>query len=172
MSPTSGGAWTESVIYSFTGGQQDQRHPVAAVLLDPTGNVFGTASGGFATQAGTAFMLAPNADGSWTYTTLYAFGKKAGDAANPQSGMAQDAAGNLYGTTAGGGFYGSGAVYELARGANGKWGERVLASLITSSGLNLAYTPPAVTIGRGHILYGVTSTGGSMNRGEIFQIVP
>lgn len=62
------------------------------------------------------FKLVPNGDGTYTQSTLYSFaGGNAGpilDGANPSGALIMDGAGNLYGTTAGGGF-GSGTVFEI-----------------------------------------------------------
>jgi len=169
LSSGSGGAWTESVVYNFTGGR-DQGNAVAAVWLDSAGDVFGTTPHQVGNNYGTAFMLTPNADGSWSYKTLHAFGTITGDAVSPESGLTADGTGHLFGTTSGGGTYNKGAVYELSRGANGKWAEKVLVSL--DSFESLPSTPPAVTLGRGHILYGVISSGGSSGYGVVFAVTP
>jgi uncharacterized repeat protein (TIGR03803 family) len=167
--PASGGGWNESVLYSFTGGD-DEGNPVAALWLDAAGNIYGTTPGAVSLHFGTVFSLTQNSGGSWTYRTLHHFGKKTGDGSSPESGLTPDAAGNLFGTTALGGTYNKGSVYELTRTASGNWEEKVLVSLVIPE--FLTSTPPPVTIGRGHILYGVTSNGGSAGFGVVFEVVP
>ena len=50
------------------------------------------------------------------------------DGGNPQAGLIFDAAGNLYGTTFGGGAYNLGTLFELTPAGGGNWTESVLHS--------------------------------------------
>src|SRR5208282_5611887 len=50
------------------------------------------------------------------------------DGSGPAGSLVLDAAGNLYGTTAAGGAYGSGTVFQIAPGAGDTWTETVLYS--------------------------------------------
>ncbi len=68
------------------------------------------------------FELTPTAGGGWTETVLHSFGNGA-DGVDPEAGLIFDAAGNLYGTTAGGGTYSGGTVFELTPTAGGGWTE-------------------------------------------------
>jgi uncharacterized repeat protein (TIGR03803 family) len=99
----------EKVLYSFA-GQGDGASPVAGLLRDAAGNLYGTtASGGKSgcgggLGCGTVFKL--GADG--THTVLYAFAGGS-DGAGPGYGkLTVDREGNLYGTTANGGGTGCG----------------------------------------------------------------
>jgi uncharacterized repeat protein (TIGR03803 family) len=84
---------TESVLYSFKGGN-DGNKPQAGLIEDASGNLYGTTYfGGPSCGCGTVFRLAP--DG--TETVLYAF-RDGNDGENPQAGLIEDGAGNLYGT--------------------------------------------------------------------------
>jgi hypothetical protein len=117
-------AWTEKVLYSFTGGS-DGATPLAPLLLDHGGAIFGSASaGGSVIQAGTIFRLSPPARGqsAWAETTLWQF--SGGDGFQPTSTLAADGFGTLYGTTAFGGaggphctvtgpYAGCGVVFSL-----------------------------------------------------------
>lgn len=100
-----GGA--ETLLHVFTGGS-DGSQPVAGLIADDSGNLYGTTSAGGAHGFGTVFRLAP--DG--TETVLHAF-KGGGDGANPAAGLIADKRGNLYGTTYGGGTKGLGTVFRL-----------------------------------------------------------
>lgn len=61
-------------------------------------------------------------------TVLYTFGTVTGDAANSMAGVIRDSAGNLYGTTNGGGVLSQGTVFELSPVIGGGWTETILHS--------------------------------------------
>ncbi len=67
----SGSTWTESVLYSFTGGA-DGSLPAGGVTLDPAGNVYGVSLEGGGAGHGTIYELS-QANGSWTETVLHSF---------------------------------------------------------------------------------------------------
>src|SRR5579863_4531458 len=108
-----------TVLYAFKGGS-DGAHPYAGLIEDAAGNLYGTTDDGGGTgcenSCGTVFKLAP--DGA--ETLLYSFADPS-DGESP-SGLTQDPAGNLYGTTrfGGGGTschgsgYGCGTAFKLA----------------------------------------------------------
>jgi uncharacterized repeat protein (TIGR03803 family) len=112
LAPGSGGNWTESVLHSFSGGK-DGGEPVANVILDANGDLYGTTQdgGSITCNCGTVFKLTPGSDGKWTEGVLHNFlsGK---DGANPEAGLLLDTAGNLYGTTSLGGE-GFGTAFKI-----------------------------------------------------------
>jgi len=112
LSPNAGGDWTEELLYSFAGGP-DGGFPVAGVVFDAVGNLYGTADDRGSGNAGTVFELSPNGVGGWTQNTLYDFTGGA-DGGTPEAGVILDSAGNLYGTTVKGGN-GGGTVFEILR---------------------------------------------------------
>jgi uncharacterized repeat protein (TIGR03803 family) len=87
----------ETVLYSFSGGA-DGGNPVAGVIGDSAGNLFGTTYYGGTANAGVVYKLDP----AGHETVLYTF-RDGPDGGYPSSGVIRDSAGNLYGTTAGGG---------------------------------------------------------------------
>jgi uncharacterized repeat protein (TIGR03803 family) len=91
------------------------------------------------------------------------------DGSHPQAGLIFDAAGNLYGTTYGGGASGYGTVFKLTPNADGSWTESVLHSFNGSDGSS----PFAGLIfdAAGN-LYGTTSLGGGSNFGTVFKLTP
>lgn len=89
-------AQTFTVLYSFTG--PDGGRPFSGVIRDAAGNLYGTTYSGGAYGYGTVFKI--NKYGK--EKVLYSFSGGA-DGANPVGGLVRDAAGNLYGTTDGGG---------------------------------------------------------------------
>jgi uncharacterized repeat protein (TIGR03803 family) len=98
----------EKVLHSF-GGTGDGIYPYAGLVQDAAGNFYGTTYQGGAYGYGTVFVV--NRDGQ--EKVLYSFTGTNGDGSNPYAGLVRDAAGNFYGTTAYGGAYGYGTVFEL-----------------------------------------------------------
>jgi uncharacterized repeat protein (TIGR03803 family) len=104
---------TETVLHSFIGGNTDGAYPYGGLILDRSGNLFGTTySGGPGCQAGygcgTVFKLAP--DG--TETVLHFF-KGSSDGSGPSAGLWADKKGNLYGVTSSGGANGLGTIFRI-----------------------------------------------------------
>jgi uncharacterized repeat protein (TIGR03803 family) len=126
LSPQPGGNWSEAVLYSFQAGS-DGAAPVASLIFDAAGNLYGTTISGGAKNEGTVFQLSPQG-GTWAETVLYSF-EGGSDGAYVTSPVIFDAAGNLYGTTVfGGGRQNAGVVFQLAPPAQpgGTWTETVL----------------------------------------------
>jgi uncharacterized repeat protein (TIGR03803 family) len=98
---------TETVFYGFTGGANGAI-PAAGLVWDAAGNLYGTTSRGGAAGSGVVFKLDPTGK----ETVLYRFTVGA-DGAIPTAGLVRDAAGNLYGTTGGGGASNNGVVYKV-----------------------------------------------------------
>ncbi len=160
----SGKTWTESVIYSFTGGS-DAINPVATVSLDVQGNLYGTAPAGGAFSNGAVYKLSRSNSG-WTESVLYSF-QGGNDGANPVGGVILDKAGNLYGTTFDGGINGGGTVYELSP-SNSGWTFTVLYSFV--GGYGGPYNK--LTFDTKGNLYGFTNSEGAYGFGEIFKLTP
>jgi uncharacterized repeat protein (TIGR03803 family) len=97
----------ETVLYRFKGAT-DGKNSRAGLVRDAAGNLYGTNVGGGFPGEGTVFKL----DTLGNETVLHIFGRDSEGAA-PYADLILDAAGNLYGTTAGGGAFGYGTVYKL-----------------------------------------------------------
>jgi len=116
-------AQTETTLVSFTGGS-DGRNPIAGLISDASGNLYGVAGTGGNVHlcqghgCGVLYELSPNGSGGYTETVLYTFTGGA-DGTFPNSTLLMDAAGNLYGTTFLGGDltcnspYGCGTIFEF-----------------------------------------------------------
>ena len=172
LSPIQGGGWTETVLYSFNwnGNGTDGTAPLAGLIFDAAGNLYGTTYNGGTSADGTVFELTPAAGGTWTEKVLWSFGNGT-DGTAPLAGLIFDAAGNLYGTTVSGGTYGNGTVFELTPAAGGTWTEKVLWSF--GNGTD-GYQPFAGLIfdAAGN-LYGTTSEGGTyLYNGTVFELTP
>jgi uncharacterized repeat protein (TIGR03803 family) len=155
LTPASGGGWTQTVIHTFEGGN-DGAEPVAGLAIDAAGNLYGTtAGGGNSKDLGTVFKLT-HGSGGWTETVIHRFtGGKDGFA--PYANVILDGAGNLYGTTSGGGKNNLGIVFELSPTAGGKWTEKILRAF---PGGNGGGAPNAVIFDASGDLIGTTYRGG------------
>lgn len=98
----------EKVLYSFGGQSGGSTYP-GGLVFDKKGNLYGTAGGG-TYNAGTVFELTA----AGTEKVLYSFNPDNGtDGYDPGATLVFDKEGNLYGTTASGGWYGAGTVFEV-----------------------------------------------------------
>jgi uncharacterized repeat protein (TIGR03803 family) len=158
----------ETVLYSFAGAA-DGGAPVASLAADAAGNLYGTTHSGGTNGKGTVFELVrPAGGGAWTLTVLHSFGSGK-DGANPVAGVSFDNAGNLYGTTSGGGTYTYGTVFQLTPSASG-WTETILHSFQLQAD---GGTPYAGLVVSGVNLYGAATDGGgggSVGGGTIFLL--
>jgi uncharacterized repeat protein (TIGR03803 family) len=160
-------AGTYTVLYSFTAAGDDGYNPLAGLVLDAAGNLYGTTPYGGALNClggqhndvgcGTVFKVSPT--GVETVHSL-------AGADHPAAGLVLDAAGNLYGTTEFTGEAGhSGTVFEIH--ANG------VEVLYSFTGVPDGYDPVAglVLDGAGN-LYGTTQFGGVSGAGTVFRVNP
>lgn len=123
LSRGANGQWTETILHSFKGAPKDGAAPLAAVVLDGAGNIYGTTSNGGDSAVcgdtvplgcGTVFeLLAPTGNNDrYEEKVLWIFNNA--DGVEPQSSLILDSAGNLYGTTlAGGANREAGVVFEV-----------------------------------------------------------
>jgi len=126
---TPGAAWTESVIYNFTGTNGDGILPAAGVVIGKNGALYGTTERGgnisssspcqasylVSAGCGIVFELMPptTPGGAWTETILHTFTGLDGDGALPTAGLVMSSSGVLYGTTSSGGADGKGTVFAI-----------------------------------------------------------
>ena len=89
------------VLHRFAAKVNDGRLPYTGVVLDSSGNVYGTTLQGG--KSGTVFRLALQPDGHWKETILWDFPNSGKDGGGPIGGLVFDNVGNLYGTASGGG---------------------------------------------------------------------
>jgi uncharacterized repeat protein (TIGR03803 family) len=168
--------WSFTVLYTFNGAA-DGANPMGDLIMDASGNLYGTAKKGGSTNCGgfgcgAIFELSPPVQGAtaWTFTDLHIFG--GADGASPEAGLALDETGNLLGTTTQGGASNQGVVFRLDTPAPGSsvWSEEVLYSF--SGGADGGHVSGPVTLdGLGNI-YGTAAYGGSSGAGLVYQLVP
>jgi uncharacterized repeat protein (TIGR03803 family) len=149
-----GVGWQETVLYAFTNGN-DGANPVGGLVLDGSGNLYGTTRAAGSGGAGVVFELSPSGN-TWTYNVLYSFSGIYG--CGSWASLTMDAAGNLYGTTDCTGANQAGNVFKLSKTQNG-WVYRSLYDF--TGGSDGAYTSSYVTIDTDGTLYGTAGYGGS-----------
>jgi len=180
------GAWTETVLHSFTGGA-DGVNPQGGLTVQQTRGgqtiLYGTTFYGGSSNAGTVFALTSPAsgDGAWTETILHNFAGP--DGANPWEGVTIGSAPAspvvLYGTTAYGGLSGYGTVYSLVGpdAAEGEWNEQVLYSFTSYGDGGQPEGVPVADWSTGSlVLYGTSVVGGTgqdyAGCGTAFSVTP
>jgi uncharacterized repeat protein (TIGR03803 family) len=164
-----------TVLHSFAGAS-DGGAPYAGLILDASGNLYGTARVGGSSNLGTAFKLDTAGN---NFTVLHNFAGGASDGANPNAGrMILDASGNLYGTTSSGGSSAGGTVFRLDTSGDH-------FTVLHTFAIPLPFgAPPAGGVSDGSDpeaglvmdsagnLYGTTYAGGSDNEGTLFMLAP
>ncbi|HET6250235.1 MAG TPA: delta-60 repeat domain-containing protein [Tepidisphaeraceae bacterium] len=152
------GSNTISVVASFDGS--DGSDPEAPLIIDSSGNLFGSTAQGGGGESGAVFEVA---SGSNAITMLAFFDGTNG--AEPKGALAMDSSGNLFGTAEQGGSASEGTLFELVSGS----------STITSLGSFNAASDGSSPVG-GVILdssgdlFGTTTAGGSTGNGSIFEL--
>lgn len=156
----------ETVLHNFSGGT-DGADPEGRLVMDKSGNFYGTTTAGGVSNDGTIFKITRKG----VETVLYSFTGHA-DGSKPVGGLAIDKAGNLYGTTTAGGSSGNGTVFELAvpSETGAPWTEEVLHTF--GAGSDGSVPVAGVTRDATGNLYGTTSAGGSYGYGTVFELTP
>jgi uncharacterized repeat protein (TIGR03803 family) len=118
-----GGKWTRTILYGF--GSSGPNHPLAGIVFDSAGNIYGTTTQGGIHHAGDVFELVSLGNGSYKFKTIQPFNGENGG--QPFGSLILDSAGFVYGTGTGGGVDGFGVVFECNANAT------VTTTTITSS---------------------------------------
>jgi uncharacterized repeat protein (TIGR03803 family) len=176
LSPSQQHYWNETNLYEFesaNGWRPNQ------MLKDAAGNFFLTTEQGgiygFDYDFGEAVEISPVEGGGYTEQVLHYFTTADNDGMSPRSNLVQDAAGNFYGTTKGGGLYDKGTVFQLAQSKLGGWHEAVIYSFNGHDGW---WPEGALAIDDAGNIYGTTLYGGSHvgndnpGIGNIFELSP
>jgi hypothetical protein len=165
LSPSPSG-WTERTLYSFHGGT-DGSNPMAGLIADEAGNLYGVTPAINNQSGGSVFELTPSG-GNWTFHLLYDL---PGQGLGPQENLVRDSAGNLYGSSWGNGLYNNGVVFELSSTSNG-WVYTDLHDFTGGTDGEFAIGNLAIDAA-GH-LYGTTYEGGSPDCacGVVYEVTP
>ncbi|MGO8795663.1 MAG: choice-of-anchor tandem repeat GloVer-containing protein [Candidatus Sulfotelmatobacter sp.] len=166
-----GGGWTETVLYSFTGGI-DGGTPYASPTVGASGVLYGTTKAGGLYGGGVVYRLSSPAKGStvWTESVLHSFPDSSNDGFNPMGAVILGKNGALYGTTEysnNPAYYGT--VFELAPQT---WEESTLYNF--TDGSDGEYPEAGLVLSASGTLYGTTT--GSLtqggNEGSVFKLTP
>jgi uncharacterized repeat protein (TIGR03803 family) len=154
----------ETVLHHFKGSPRDGANPLAGLLRDAEGNLYGTTSlGGSAPYGGVGAVFKISTNGK--ETVLYNFTGTGADGAIPQAALLRDPRGDLYGTTLLGGVYDFGTVFKLDKtGAE--------TTLYSFAGLDMwdgAYPYAPLVRDKEGNLYGTTAQGGIVD-GTVFKL--
>lgn len=153
----------ESVLYSFGGTSPDGAYPQAGLILATDGNFYGTTYSGGANNVGAIYRMSS----AGVETLLYSFGANAADASYPKAGLVQGADGNFYGTSFYGGVNGAGTVFKLTPAGV----ETVIYAFGATAADGISPQAGLMQAGDGNF-YGTTTTGGSNNKGTVFEVSP
>jgi uncharacterized repeat protein (TIGR03803 family) len=165
-----GGASSDGTVFELAAGtlalstlatfnSANGAEPIAGLIADAVGNLFGTTEYGGANGDGTLFEVAA---GTHALSTLVNFNVASG--VYSQAGLIADAAGNLYGTTSSGGASTYGTVFEVAAGTY------ALSTLATFNYDNGAFPDANLLADASGNLYGTTSDGGASVSGTVFEV--
>lgn len=135
-------------------------NPNGGVILDASGNIYGTTQRGGTNGVGTIYKIAA---GTSTVTTLASF-TTATNGSTPLTALTLDASGNLYGTASTGGANGYGTVFKLAAGSSN------LTTLVNFNNANGASPFGGLTLDPDGNLFGSTNAGGASGYGTIFKL--
>jgi uncharacterized repeat protein (TIGR03803 family) len=151
------------VLHTFGRDPSDGVYPYASLILDGSGNLYGTTWTGGTSGLGTVFSL--KTDGT-SFQLLHTFAGGPSDGAHPWASLILDLAGNLYGTTHYGGRSGNGTAYSVKTdGTN----FHLLHSFVGGAGDGLKPHASLILDGSGN-LYGTTYRGGTSNLGTVFSV--
>lgn len=158
---------TESTLHSFSPAGRDGFYPYAGVVLDASGNLWGTATNGGTVGAGLLFEV--SSTGKETKVHNFAGGA---DGISPNSGLVFDGSGNLYGTTSYGGTFDLGTVFEVTSAGV----EKILHSFAFNR-KDGTFPNVGVVLDKNGNIYGSTYQGGNSAAclggcGVVYKIVP
>jgi uncharacterized repeat protein (TIGR03803 family) len=157
------------VLHSFL-GDPDGVRPLAGLIRDASGNMYGTTYYGGSGGWGAVFEISS----AGTESVLYSFcshtecGSASNEGTFPEGALVRDAAGNLYGTASGGGAIGQGTVFKIDPSGN----ETPLYTFL--SGADGGVPTAGLLLGENGILYGTTKYRGTNFNfgGSVFAIKP
>lgn len=154
--------YTYSVLYSFKNNGNDPQNADAALIVDGSGNLYGTSFSGGSSNLGTVFKVTK----SGKMTVLHNFQGGNSDGNGPSASLMRDSVGNLYGTTKYGGNLGYGVVFELSSTNQ----ETILYSGFDGNIGVTGSAPNNVVRDSAGNLYGTTQGGGIYQEGLAFKI--
>jgi uncharacterized repeat protein (TIGR03803 family) len=159
--------WSESVIYSFAGGN-DGFGPGGPLIFDKKGNLYGTTPDGGTNSDGTVYTLTPGKNGQWKEKVIHSFAGGNEGATGSLGPLLLDKAGNLYGVTETQGASGYGTVFKLSPVSKGSWKLTTLYGFLGEPDAGSPYGG-LIADAKGR-LYGTTYYGGANGLGAVFEL--
>jgi uncharacterized repeat protein (TIGR03803 family) len=162
--------WNFMTLHAFKCGSDGASPAQATLVFDSLGRIYGTTASGGAFKDGVVYVLTRRSSGGWANRVIHNF--KGADGSTPYVGVTLDTAGNVYGTTQGGGNLncvgGCGVAYKLTATSSTSWTNSILHNFTGADG---EYPSPLLLDGVGD-LFGTTVEGGAGNVGTVFEITP
>lgn len=176
-----GSSYSESILYSFGSGKSDGAHPMAGLILDKKGALYGTTVKGGSAGYGSVFKLTPSGSG-YTESILYSFQGAPKDGAYPYGGLTPVggglsliAGGKVIGMTSSAGSHGGGIAYEVGPTSSGGYKESVLWNFGSVSGDGTDPHGGVCVNKKTGVIAGTTvagGSGGSSGFGTFFTLTP
>lgn len=155
---------TVTVLTSFDHNSiSDAQYPYSSLILGTDGNFYGTTMGGGTSASGTVYQITP----AGVEHVIYSFTDANGDGAYPYGSLLQDSAGNLYGTTTGGGLSNNGTIFKLSPG-----GVETVLYQFNGGATDGSKPSSQLILGKDGNFYGTTPYGGANNGGTVFKMTP
>lgn len=149
-------SWTEKILYTFKGGS-DGSEPFTGVILDKSGNLYGTTTfgGTGGNNGGIVFKL--TAASGYAKSVLHNFNRLTDPAEDFPNGLTFDASGNLWGET-------EYAIFKLSPETSG-WTETFVFNWSQTPGWSSGFTP--LIVDSHGVIWGTDTWGGLA-----FKVVP
>ena len=167
LSPTGGGPWSFTLLYTFSGGSGGSNPNTIAI--DGSGNLYGTTLYGGSANDGIVYKLTPNNSGPWNLTLIHDF-TGCQDSGLPTD-LRLDQKGNIYVSALLGGGTAcgqpGGAVLQFAPLAGGGW--QLNPAHLFTFGSDGGYPHSLVPDSTGNI-YGLCDNGGKNGDGLVFEL--
>jgi autotransporter passenger strand-loop-strand repeat protein/uncharacterized repeat protein (TIGR03803 family) len=165
-----GGANGYGTVYEIVNGQlttlayfdSTDAYSNSSLITDAAGDLFGTTQDS-GSESGVVFEIAKTASGYGPLTTLASLTSTYGS----YGALVSDAAGDLFGTTAGGGAYGNGTVFEIAKTSSGYGSLNTLVSFDSADGEGV-FT--GLVMDAAGDLFAITNQATDNGAGTIYEI--
>jgi len=161
-------AQEEKLLHVFDG--KNGNSPFASLIMDASGNLYGTTWMGGAYNCGAVFELTPAEGGGWTEKILHNFNNNGTDGYSPYANLIFDGSGNLYGTTEQGGGRNGGVGFELTPKFAGGWAEKILHSFNNVDSTGGYFLEAGLIFEGSGNLYGTARSGGAYGGGVVFEL--
>ncbi|MBA3914537.1 MAG: hypothetical protein H0X25_11980 [Acidobacteriales bacterium] len=151
-----------TVLHNFLAYPTDGNLPVGILVQGNDGSFYGTTYSGGAHNFGTVYKISA----SGTFTLLYSFAAGISDGAYPYTGLTLGTDGNLYGSTANGGYSNAGILFKIT--PTGTF--TLLHSFCSISGCAESYYPETPLVQHTNGKFYGNTTGNSLGGSEFFSL--